>query len=240
MSPTSYRTALPRVIRPKRFAPTAKIIIARFAAPVNPCGENFPIHYKGRGRQRATVRAAPVVPPPTSQSRGTAPAKPSRQKNSLAVVPPARPHHKVAASRPPSAEKARARKTVQTKNQHRGRSPGPATSQSRGTAPAERRKSPRPQNRPDKKSVSRSFPRPRPHHKARHPRPQGAENARKTAPVQNRLTVASPSPPRFARKRRGHPAAAAPSFAGDQALILRMAIAVTCVGAALVPASALS
>ena len=76
--------------------------------------------------------------------------------------------------------------------------------------------------------------------KARHPRPQGAENARKTAPVQNRLTVASPSPPRFARKRRGHPAAAAPSFAGDQALILRMAIAVTCVGAALVPAVALS
>ena len=50
--------------------------------------------------------------------------------------------------------------------------------------------------------------------KARHPRPQGAENARKTAPVQNRLTVASPSPPRFARKRRGHPAAAAPLSRG--------------------------
>ena len=175
MSPTSYRTALPRVIRPKRFAPTAKIIIARFAAPVNPCGKNFPIHYKGRGRQRALYGPRRSFP---------------------------RPHHKVAAPRPPSAEKARDRKTVQTKNQPRGRSLGPAhITKSRHRA----RRAPKgPQNRPDAKPAS------------------------------------SPPAPHFARKRRGHPAAAAPSFAGDQALILRMAIAVTCVGAALVPAVALS
>ena len=140
-----------------------------FRRACQPVRQKFPDTLQRARPPARTVRAAPVVPPPTSQSRGTAPAKPSRQKISIAVVPPA-----------------------------------PPTSQSRGTAPAERRKSPRPQNRPDAKPAS------------------------------------SPPAPHFARKRRGCPAAAAPSFAGDQALILRMAIAVTCVGAALVPAVALS
>ena len=175
MSPTSYRTALPRVIRPKRFAPTAKIIIARFAAPVNPCGENFPIHYKGRGRQRALYgprRSFPL------------------------------PHHKVAAPRPPSAEKARDRKTVQTKNQHRGRSPGSA-------------------------HITKS----------RHPRSPSAE--RPTKPSRCKTGIQSPRPPLCTQKARP-PCGSRASFAGNQALILRMAVAVTCVGAALVPASALS
>ena len=110
MSPTSYRTALPRFIRPKRFAPTAKIIIARFAAPVNPCGKNFPIHYKRRGGQPARrAMAAPrrSLPPAARKKRGirarTAlemPAKPLRCKTGSRSHPPALPalHAKGAAA----------------------------------------------------------------------------------------------------------------------------------------------
>ena len=167
MSPTSYRTALPRVIRPKRFRSDGKNNYSTFRRACQPVRQKFPDTLQRARPPARTVRAAPVVPPPTSQSRGTAPAKPSRQKISIAVVPPA-----------------------------------PPTSQSRGIRA---RRAPKgPQNRPDAKPAS------------------------------------SPPAPHFARKRRGHPAAAAPSFAGNQALILRMAIAVTCVGAALVPAVALS
>ena len=124
MSPTSYRTALPRVIRPKRFAPTAKIIIARFAAPVNPCGENFPINYKGRGRQRALYGPRRSFPLPHHKVAAPRPQNRPDKKSASRSFPRPRPHHKVAAPRPPSAKKARDRKTVQTKNQHRGRSPG--------------------------------------------------------------------------------------------------------------------
>ena len=165
MSPTSYRTALPRVIRPKRFAPTAKIIIARFAAPVNPCGKNFPIHYKRRGGQPARrAMAAPrrSLPPGCTQ--------------------------KARHSRLQIAEKACDGKT----------------------APIKTRSS----SLPRLASLTTPSFFPLCTQKARHPRPQGAENARKTAPVQNRLTVASPSPPHFARKRRGHPAATAPLSRG--------------------------
>ena len=202
MSPTSYRTALPRVIRPKRFAPTAKIIIARFAAPVNPCGENFPIHYKGRGRQRALYGPRRSFPLPHHKVAAPRPQNRPDKKTASRSFPRPRPHHKVAASRPPSAEKARARKTVQTKNQHRGRSPGPA-------------------------HITKS----------RHPRSPSAE--RPTKPSRCKTGIQSPRPPLCTQKARP-PCGSRASFAGNQALILRMAVAVTCVGAALVPASALS
>ena len=202
MSPTSYRTALPRVIRPKRFAPTAKIIIARFAAPVNPCGENFPIHYKGRGRQRALYgprRSFPL------------------------------PHHKVAAPRPPSAEKARDRKTVQTKNQHRGRSPRPRPP---SAEKARARKTVQTKNQHRGRSPGSAH-----ITKSRHPRSPSAE--RPTKPSRCKTGIQSPRPPLCTQKARP-PCGSRASFAGNQALILRMAVAVTCVGAALVPASALS
>ena len=130
MSPTSYRTALPRVIRPKRFAPTAKIIIARFAAPVNPCGENFPIHYKGRGRQRALYgprRSFPL------------------------------PHHKVAA--------------------------------------------PRPQNRPDKKTASRSFPRPAHITKSRHRARRAPKKPATAKPSRQKIIAVVPPAPHIAKSR---------------------------------------
>ena len=41
MSPTSYQTALPRAIRPKRSAPTAQIIISHPSASVNPFAQVF-------------------------------------------------------------------------------------------------------------------------------------------------------------------------------------------------------
>ena len=238
MSPTSYRTALPRVIRPKRFAPTAKIIIARFAAPVNPCGENFPIHYKGRGRQRALYGPRRSFPLPHHKVAAPRPQNRPDKKTASRSFPRPRPHHKVAASRPPSAEKARDRKTVQTKNQHRGRSPGPAhIAKSRHRA---RRAPKKPATaKPSRQKISIAVVPPAP------PTSQSRGIRARRAPKgpQNRpdaKPASSPPAPHFARKRRGHPAAAAPSFAGDQALILRMAVAVTCVGAALVPASALS
>ena len=202
MSPTSYRTALPRVIRPKRFAPTAKIIIARFAAPVNPCGKNFPIHYKRRGGQRALYGLRWSFPLPHHKVAAPRPQNRPDKKTASRSFPWPRPHHKVAASRPPSAEKARARKTVQTKNQHRGRSPGSA-------------------------HITKS----------RLPRSPSAE--RPTKPSRCKTGIQSPRPPLCTQKARP-PCGSRASFAGNQALILRMAVAVTCVGAALVPASALS
>ena len=202
MSPTSYRTALPRVIRPKRFAPTAKIIIARFAAPVNPCGENFPIHYKGRGRQLALYGPRRSFPLPHHKVAAPRPQNRPDKKSASRSFPRPRPHHKIAAPRPPSAEKARDRKTVQTKNQHRGRSPGSA-------------------------HITKS----------RHPRSPSAE--RPTKPSRCKTGIQSPRPPLCTQKARP-PCGSRASFAGNQALILRMAVAVTCVGAALVPASALS
>ena len=49
-----------------------------------------------------------------------------------------------------------------------------------------------------------------------------------------------PQPSPLCTQKARPPCGSRASFAGDQALILRMAVAVTCVGAALVPASALS
>ena len=238
MSPTSYRTALPRVIRPKRFAPTAKIIIARFAAPVNPCGENFPIHYKGRGRQRALYGPRRSFPLPHHKVAAPRPQNRPDKKSASRSFPRPRPHHKVAASRPPSAEKARARKTVQTKNQPRGRSPGPAhITKSRHRA---RRAPKKPATaKPSRQKISLAVvPPARPHHKVAAPRPPSAERPAKSLRCKTGLTVVPPAP--LCAQKARPPCGSRASFAGNQALILRMAVAVTCVGAALVPASALS
>ena len=195
MSPTSYRTALPRVIRPKRFAPTAKIIIARFAAPVNPCGENFPIHYKrARPPARHCTGRAGRSPSHITKSRHRARKTVQTKKQPPRSFPRPRPHHKVAASRPAGAPKKPATaKPSRQKISIAVVPPAPPTSQSRGTAPAERRKSPRPQNRPDKKSASWSFPRLRPHHKVAASALAERRKAHKTVPMQNRHPV--PPPP---------------------------------------------
>ena len=182
-----------------------------FRRACQPVRRKFPDKLQRARPPARTVRAAPVVPPPTSQSRGTAPAERRKsprpqnrpdKKSASRSFPRPRPHHKVAAPRPPSAEKARARKTVQTKNQHRGRSPGSA-------------------------HITKS----------RHPRSPSAE--RPTKPSRCKTGIQSPRPPLCTQKARP-PCGSRASFAGNQALILRMAVAVTCVGAALVPASALS
>ena len=229
MSPTSYRTALPRVIRPKRFAPTAKIIIARFAAPVNPCGENFPIHYKGRGRQRALYGPRRSFPLPHHKVAAPRPQNRPDKKSASRSFPRPRPHHKVAAPRPPSAKKARDRKTVQTKNQHRGRSPRPRPP---SAEKARARKTVQTKNQHRGRSPGSAH-----ITKSRHPRSPSAE--RPTKPSRCKTGIQSPRPPLCTQKARP-PCGSRASFAGNQALILRMAVAVTCVGAALVPASALS
>ena len=212
MSPTSYRTALPRVIRPKRFAPTAKIIIARFAAPVNPCGEISRYITKGAAASAHCTGRAGRSPSHITKSRHRA-RKTVQTKNQPRGRSPGPAHitksrHRArrAPKKPAPAKPSRQKISLAVVP------PAPPTSQSRGTAPAERRKSPRPQNRPDKKSVSRSFPRPAHITKSRHRArraPKGPQNRSDAKPASRSFPR-----PRSARKRRGHPAAAAPLSRG--------------------------